>query len=344
MFLVIWHCIATVRTSHRVSDQIDAVKSLASLALDNKLYKKYIVQEQGLPPLVKLLEDGACLYAQIAAADALCVLTNDQNIMDKVMIVILRLLKDAPIEVQIQAIELVTEMAEQYSITVYDSVEWNVILPIVTLLSAETSTDELKTCCAEALWTLAAKSKTNCMTITKTRAMLSLAKLVEKERGKLRYYCLMTIMEITAVAETDIHFRCTVFKTNAASTKAVVDQLLGVIEESRNPIQQIPAIRSIGSLARIFPSHETRIISLLISLLHNKHLTVASEAEIALKKFTSPDNYLCFDHWKSVMKFISLPALMRLIGGGNRLQRHRWDLLIILYLFYLYQHLRGSRH
>ncbi|KAK8548906.1 hypothetical protein V6N12_061808 [Hibiscus sabdariffa] len=38
------------------------------------------------------------------------------------------------------------------------------------------------------------------------------------------------IMEITAVAESE-------FKTNAPSTKAVVDQLLRVARESKNPMQ-----------------------------------------------------------------------------------------------------------
>ncbi|KAK8626597.1 hypothetical protein V6N13_134234 [Hibiscus sabdariffa] len=349
MFVMVWHCIATVQMGRRVSDRIDAIKSIVSLAENNELYKKYFEQEKGVPPLLKLLENGACFYEQIAAADALCTLTNESEILEKIMIVIHHLLKDAPIEVQIQAAELVTEMTELFQTTQNDSVQQNVILPLVTILSSTDDSEvnlqkhELKTRCAEALWTLAARSKTNCMTITKTKAMLSLAKLVENGRGKLQYYCLMTIMEITAVAESDIHFRRIVFKTNASSTKAVVDQLLRVTRESKNPIQLIPAIRSIGSLARIFSSGETRIIPLLVSLLNNKHLTVASEAEIALKKFTSPFNYLCFEHWQSVMKYISLPALMRLIGGGNKLQRHRWDVdvVIILCLFYGYQHLRG---
>ncbi|KAK8572149.1 hypothetical protein V6N13_047764 [Hibiscus sabdariffa] len=341
MLQMVWHHIAIILMGRRVSDRIDAIRSLVSLAENNELYKKYIVQEKGVPPLLKLLEDGACLDEQIAAAGALCTLTNEPEIQEKAMIVNVHSLKDAPIEVQIQAAALVTQIAE---LTEYASVGWNVILP----LSSDTLTDDserslqkrkLKTCCAEALWTLAARSKTNCMTITKTKAMLSLAKLVQDEKGKLQYYCLMTIMEITAVAESDSHFRRTAFKTNAPSTKAVVDQLLRVAKESKNPIQLIPAIRSIGSLAKIFHSGNTRTISLLVSLLNNKHLTVASEAEIALNQFTSPDNYIGFEHWKSVMEFISLPALMRLIGGGNKLRRHRRS--IILHLFYAYQHLRG---
>ena len=349
IFLLVWSCIFTVQMGRRLSDRIDAVESLASLAQDSNMYKKYIVEERGVPPLLKLLEETASLYAQIAAADALCTLTNDPEIMKNIMIVIVRLLKDAPIEIQIKAVNLVVTLAELKAATEYDSAEGNVIWPLVTLLSSETSVDDpeinlvkrqLKINCAKALWMLAARSVSNCRTITRTKAMLCLAKLVEKERGKLKYYCLRTIMEITSAAESDSHFRRSVFKTNSPSAKAVVDQLLRVIKESEEHIMLIPAIRSVGSLARIFRSRDTRVIGPLVSLLDNRLPKVATEAAIALQKFTSPENYLCFERWKSVIEFISFPALMRLIGGGNKMQRHRWTLLIC-YRFYTCQQLQG---
>ncbi|XP_022762550.1 uncharacterized protein LOC111308489 [Durio zibethinus] len=346
IFLLVWSCIGTVQMGRRLSDRIDAIDSLGSLAQDNNLYKKYIVAEGGLPPLLKILKVSTSLYAQLEAANALCILTNDPEIMKNIVIVIVRLLKDAPIEVQIQAANLVARMAEENAAIECDSAEGNVIWPLVALLSSETSADEpekreLKINCAEALWTLAARSVSNCRTITNTKALLCLANLVEKESGKLRYYCLMTIMEIATVAESDIHFRQAVFKTNSPSAKAVVDQLLRVIKESNDPIQQIPAIRSIGSLARIFPSRETAgVIGPLVSLLHNRHLTVATEAAIALQKFLCPENYLHIEHWKSVIECISFPALMRLIGDGNKMQRHRWALLICC-LFCACQQLQG---
>ncbi|XWS67489.1 hypothetical protein CRYUN_Cryun04dG0011000 [Craigia yunnanensis] len=336
IFLLVWSCIATIQMGRQLNDRIDAIESLASLAQDSNLYKKYIVEEGGVPPLLKILEDNASLYAQIAAIDALCTLTNDIEIMKNIVIAIVRLLKDASIEIQIEAVNLVVTMAELNAAIEYDSAKGNVIWPLVTLLSSEISADDLeinlgkrqlKISCAEALWTLAARSISNCTTITKTKAMLCMAKLVEKERGKLKYYCLMTIVEITAAAESDSNFRHAVFKTNSPSAKAVVDQLLRVIKESDDPIMQIPAIRSVGSLARIFPSRETRVIGPLVSLRDNRHLTVATEAAIALQKFTSPENYLC-KHWKSVIELFSPPALIRLTGGGNEMQRHRWVLLI----------------
>ncbi|XVF00596.1 hypothetical protein REPUB_Repub04eG0014200 [Reevesia pubescens] len=337
ILLLVWQCISTVQMRRKSSDRIDAIKSLASLAHDSNLYKKYILQEGGEPPLLKLLEESHSLYEQLAAADALCTLTNEPEIMKNIVIVIVRLLKDGHIEVQIQAANLVTKMAEVDEATEYDSSEGNVIWPLVTLLSSEISADDpklslhkhrqLKISCAEALWTLAARSVSNCKTITNTKAMLCLAKFVEKERGKLQYYSLMTIKEITAVAESDSHFRCNVFKTNSPSAKAVIDQLLRVIKESEDPIKQVPAIRSIGSLARIFSSRETRVIGPLVSLLNSRHLTVETEAVIALQKFVCPENYL-IEHWKSVIECISFPALVRLIEGGNKLLRHTWTLPI----------------
>ncbi|XVF45889.1 hypothetical protein PTKIN_Ptkin02bG0244000 [Pterospermum kingtungense] len=291
----------------------DAIMSLASLAENNNMYKKFIVEEGGLPPLLKLLEETDSLDAQIAAADALCTLTNDPEIMKYTVVVIARLLKDAPIEVQIQAVNLVATMAELDAATEYDSTEGNVIWPLVTLLSSEPYADDpeiklvkrLRIGCAKALWMLAARSVSNCRTIAETKALLCLAKLVEKERGKLQYYCLMTIMEITAAIESDIRLQQAVFRTNSPSAKAVVDLLLRVIKESDYPTMLVPAIKSVGSLARVFPSREKRVIGLLVPLLDHRNLTVATEASNALQKSTSPENYLYIEHWKSLIEVIN---------------------------------------
>lgn len=319
VFLV-WSCIATVQMGRQLSDRVDAIMSLSDLAQDNNICKKCIVEEAGEPPLLKLLEENSPLDAKIAAANALCILSNDNpEIMKKIVIVIVSLLKDAPIEIQIQAANLVATMAELNAATEYDSAQGNVIWPLVTLLSSETKLcKRLKISCAEALWMLAARSVSNCWTITETKALLCLAKLVEKERGKLQYYCLMTIMNITAAAESDINFRQAVFKTNSHSAKAVVDQLFRVIEESNDPTMLVPAIKSVGSLARIFPSRETRVIGLLVSMVYKRHFTVATEASIALNKFTCPENYL-FEHWNLITEIteFSVKAFLFRTYSGN---------------------------
>ncbi|KAL0658024.1 hypothetical protein Bca4012_078609 [Brassica carinata] len=61
---------------------------------------------------------------------------------------------------------------------------------------------ELRVNCAEALWMLARGNVANSRRITETKGLLSLAKIVEKEIGELQYNCLMTLMEITASAES----------------------------------------------------------------------------------------------------------------------------------------------
>ncbi|WRX15890.1 hypothetical protein QQP08_008377 [Theobroma cacao] len=114
---------------------------------------------------------------------------------------------------------------------------------------SETSPLELKICCAEALSMLNVGSVLNSSRmIDETEAlMFCLAKLVEAEDGEFQYNCLMTIMEITAVAESDLDLRCKTFKTNSPRAEAIVEQLLRVIKELEDhPKLQVPAIKSIA--------------------------------------------------------------------------------------------------
>ncbi|KAB2045722.1 hypothetical protein ES319_D01G180900v1 [Gossypium barbadense] len=189
---------------------------------------------------------------------------------------------------------------------------------------------QLKINCAEALWMLAKGSASNSGRITETKGLLCLAKLVEKEQGELQYNSLMTIMEITAAAEWNSDLRRSAFKMNSSAAKAVIDQLLRVIKELDSPTLQIPAIRSIGSLARTFPARETRVIGPLVTQLGNNNQEVAMEAAIALAKFASPDNFLSMDHCKSIIEFNGVPPLMRLLTCGEKTQLHAVVLLCYL--------------
>ncbi|XP_039068823.1 uncharacterized protein LOC120215128, partial [Hibiscus syriacus] len=165
--------------------------------------------------------------------------------------------------------------------------------------------------------------------ITETKGLLCLAKLVETEQGELQYNCLMAIMEITASAESNSNLRRAAFKTNSPVPKAVIDQLLRVIKELGSPTLQVPAIRSVGSLARTFPARETRVIGPLVKHLDNKDQEVAVAA-IALQKFVCPDNFLCMDHSKSICEFNGVPPLMRLLRCGDRAHLH--GLVLLCYL------------
>lgn len=188
----------------------------------------------------------------------------------------------------------------------------------------------LKISCAKALWMLSKGSVVISKRITETKGLLCLAKLVEREEGELQFNCLMTIMEITAAAESNADLRRAAFKTNSPAAKAVVDQLLRVIKESDNPELQIPAVRSIGSLARTFPARETRVIGPLVEQLSNGNLDVAAEAAASLEKFTSPQNFLCTEHSKTIIENRGVPPLMRLLRGNERSKLH--GLMLLCYL------------
>ncbi|KAK5838763.1 ARM REPEAT PROTEIN INTERACTING WITH ABF2 [Gossypium arboreum] len=400
----VWSYIATVQMG-QLTDRIEAANNLASLARDNDRNKKITVEEGGIPPLLKLLKESSSADAQIAAANALLVLANEQervrSIVDEMGVpIVVQVLGDSLMKVQIPVAKLVVRMAEHDPVAQEDFARENVIRPLVTLLSFETFVEDSKTQlgkqsihsivqinkemekfssagstsrnysyrpysnsysnlhmegssrggnhrkerenekpevklqlkinCAEALWMLAKGSVSNSRRITETKGLLCLAKLVDKEQGELQYNCLMAIMEITAAAESNSDLRRAAFKTNSPAAKAVIDQLLRVIKELDSPILQVPAIRSVGSLARTFPARETRVIGPLVTQLGNKDQEVVVEAAIALQKFASPENFLCMDHSKSIIEFNGVPPLMRLLRSGDKAQLHGVVLLCYL--------------
>ena len=405
----VWSFVATLQMS-QLPEKIEAANELASFARDNDRNKKIIVEEGGVPPLLKLLKDGTSLEAQIAAATAIYNLANDQERVQAIVNelgvqIIVQVLSDSPMVVQTQAARLVARMAEYDPIAQEDFAREHVIRPLVTLLSFETFVDDhndqlskqsfhsivqinkqmekktltrpssrpysnsnsssnsnyyhyyyhnnegssragqhrrerenekpevklsLKISCAGALWMLAKGSVMNSKRITETKGLLCLAKLVEKEEGELQYNCLMTIMEITDAAEFNADLRRSSFRINSPAAKAVVEQLLRVIRELDNPILQVPAIKSIGSLARTFPARETWVINPLVTQLSHRNPDVAAEAAISLGKFACPDNFLCVEHSKTIIEYNGVPQLMRMLRANERTQLH--GLILLCYL------------
>ncbi|XP_030472012.2 ARM REPEAT PROTEIN INTERACTING WITH ABF2-like [Syzygium oleosum] len=397
----VWSFIASIYAGES-SDRVEAANELASLAKDNDRNKKIIVEEGGVPPLLKLLKEAAAPEAQIAAAVALFNLANDQERVRVVVSelgvpLIVKVLRDAPMRVQIHVARLVARMAELDPVAQDDFARENAISPLVSMLSFETFMEDdmkvhlgkqsihsiiqlnkekgkfamaksnshlpqssthsrslsdgvnrlgghrkeregetpeiklkLKCSAAEALWMLAKGNVPNSRRITETKGLLCLAKLVEKERDKLQYNCLMTLMEITAAAELNSDLRRAAFKTSSPAAKAVVDQLLRIVKEIDRPSLQIPAIRSIGSLARTFPARETRVIQPLVTQLSHRDEDVATEAAISLVKFACPDNYLCTTHSKAIVEFNGVPPLMRLLRSNERAQLNA--LILLCYL------------
>lgn len=167
---------------------------------------------------------------------------------------------------------------------------------------------QIKAMAARALWKLAKGNSTICKSITESRALLCFAVLIEKGIEEVRYNSAMALMEITAAAEQDADLRRSAFKPNSPACKAVVDQVLRIIEIADSELL-IPCIRTIGNLARTFRATETRMIGPLVKLLDEREAEVTGEAAVALTKFACTENYLHKDHSRGIIE----------AGGGKHL-------------------------
>ncbi|CAA3013396.1 uncharacterized protein LOC111408936 [Olea europaea var. sylvestris] len=176
----------------------------------------------------------------------------------------------------------------------------------------------MKAMAARALWHLAKGNSPICKSITESRALLCFAVLLEKGSKDVQYNSAMALMEITAVAEEDADLRRSAFKPNSPACKAVVDQILRIIEIGDSELL-IPCIKAIGSLARTFRATETRIISPLVKLLDEQEPQVFREACIGLTKFTCTDNYLHLDHSKSIISEGGAKHLVQLVYFGEQI-------------------------
>ncbi|CAN7126051.1 unnamed protein product [Brassica rapa subsp. narinosa] len=167
---------------------------------------------------------------------------------------------------------------------------------------------QMKAMAARALWKLAKGNSTICKSITESRALLCFAVLIDKGNEEVRYNSAMALMEITAVAEQDADLRRSAFKPNSPACKAVVDQVLKIIEIADSELL-IPCMRTIGNLARTFRATESRMIGPLVKLLDEREPEVTGEAAVALTKFACTENYLHKDHSRSIIE----------AGGGKHL-------------------------
>ncbi|XP_061376468.1 uncharacterized protein LOC133318478 [Gastrolobium bilobum] len=175
----------------------------------------------------------------------------------------------------------------------------------------------MKAMAARALRHLAKGNSPICRSITESRAMLCFAILLEKGTEDVKYNSALAVKEITAVAEKDAELRRSAFKPNSPACKAVVDQVLNIIEKEDTNLL-IPCIKAIGSLARTFRATETRIIGPLVRLLDEREAEVSREAAISLTKFACKENYLHLDHSKAIVTAGGAKHLVQLVYLGEQ--------------------------
>ncbi|XP_022725921.1 uncharacterized protein LOC111282195 [Durio zibethinus] len=189
---------------------------------------------------------------------------------------------------------------------------------------------EMKAMAARALWQLCKGNLAICHSITESRALLCFAILLEKGADDVQSYSAMALMEITAVAEQNAELRRSSFKPTSPAAKAVVEQLLKVIEKGDSDLL-VPCIKAIGNLARTFRATETRIIGPLVKLLDEREADISMEAAIALNKFATPENYLHVTHSKAIISAGGAKHLIQLVYFGEQMVQYP-SLILLCYL------------
>ncbi|KAH7528411.1 uncharacterized protein LOC107418286 [Ziziphus jujuba] len=335
--------------------QIAAATALFNIATDEERVV-YIIDAQGIPMIVKVLGDSPMkvqvsvvkLVSRMAELDPVAKEEFARENVTRPLVSLMSMdtvLDDPKIQSGKTSIHSIVQIKKELSVKPTNNHNTHLSLSTSSSFSShggghhyrkEREVElpdvklKLKVVCAEALWKLSKDSLSNSRKITETKGMICLAKIIEKEEGELQLNCLMTVMEIAAVAESNPDLRRAAFKTTAPAAKAVMDQLLRVVKEETNPALQIPAIKAIGCLARTFPARETRIIGPLVSHLSDKNADVATEAAIALEKFVCMENFNCVEHSKAIIEYGGVPPMMSLLRADGPAQMH--SLVLLCYL------------
>ncbi|KAJ7978598.1 Armadillo repeat only protein [Quillaja saponaria] len=462
---LIWEQIAILLSGCSLDDRSDAAASLVSLARDNDRYGKLIIEEGGVPPLLKLLKEGR-MEGQENAARAIGLLGKDPESVEHIVnagvcSVFAKILKDGHMKVQVMVAWAISELAANHPKCQDHFAQNNAIRLLVSHLAFETiqehskyaivskqqmsihsvlmasnnptpdtkkenedydkqsgsqvshplgnqtpshmsnvvtntlamksqtpskskpdvphnnqttqhhgnhpkgnhnnakqqhqhisisgtsikgreledpaTKSQMKAMAARALWQLSRGNVTICRNITESRALLCFAVLLEKGVDDIQSYSAMALMEITAVAEQNSDLRRNAFKPTSPAAKAVVEQLLKVIEKADSDLL-IPCMKSIGNLARTFRATETRLIGPLVKLLDEREAKISMEATIALNKFACPDNFLHENHCNAIIEAGGAKHLIQLVYFGEQMVQ----LPALILLCYLALHVPKS--
>ncbi|XP_065031256.1 uncharacterized protein LOC135653325 [Musa acuminata AAA Group] len=179
---------------------------------------------------------------------------------------------------------------------------------------------KMKAMAAKALWQLARGNADICRNLTESRALLCFAVLLEKGTGDVRHNSAMALMEITRVAEHNADLRRSAFKPNSPACKAVIDQLLHIVEKGEHDDLLVPSVTALGCLSRTFRATESRVIAPLVRLLDETEATVMSEAVAALTKFACTENYLHVNHSQAIIEAGGARHLIQLVYLGEQVQ------------------------
>lgn len=178
----------------------------------------------------------------------------------------------------------------------------------------------MKAMAAKALWHLAEGNSAICKNITESKALLCFAVLLERGAEEVRYYSAMALMEICRVAGQDADLRRSAFKPTSPAARAVVDQILRIVEKADYDDLLVPCIVSLGCLSRTFRATESRIIGPLVRLLDEREVEVMKEATIALTKFACTENYLHVSHSKAIIDAGGVKHLVQLAYFGEQVR------------------------
>ncbi|CAO2183966.1 unnamed protein product [Urochloa humidicola] len=423
ILFLIWEQIAVLQFGG-LEARADAAASVVSLARNNDRYGKLIIEEDGVPPLLRLIREGRA-DAQESAALAIGLLGRDPECVDLMILAgvcasFAKILKDAPMKVQGMVAWAVSELAANHPKCQDAFLQHNAVRLLVSHLAFETvqehskyaiassklsihsvvmdkktTTDTthdpppddaaakpaamgssssaasaapaghsstrpcrlqhnasmsaastrgrehedpeikayLKSHAARALRTLATGNAAICKNITESRALLCFSILLERATGDLQYNAAMALVEICRVAEENPELRRSAFKPTSPSARAVVDQLIRVVDRGGHDDDLlVPCITCLGCLSRTFRATETRVIGPLVRLLDEREAEVSLEAAAALAKFACADNYLHVEHCRAIIAHGGAKHLVQHVYFGDQQGVQTAALVLVCYL------------
>lgn len=145
---LIWEQVAILLSGCSLEERSDAAASLVSLARDNDRYGKLIIEEGGVPPLLKLLKEGR-MDGQENAARAIGLLGRDPESVEHIVnagvcSVFAKILKEGHMKVQLVVAWAISEMAAHHPKCQDHFSQNNAIRLLVSHLAFETIQEHSK--------------------------------------------------------------------------------------------------------------------------------------------------------------------------------------------------------